>query len=59
MTVLEANQAYRAAMAILWEARVAVHEEHDDISHGIICRAQNHLTEQEHADMKASFAVSQ
>ena len=55
MTVLEANQAYRAAMDILWVARLAAHNEHNDVMHSFICDAQEHLTDQEHADMKASF----
>jgi hypothetical protein len=56
VTVLEGNQAYRAAMKLLWDARLATHNEHDLVSHGIICNAQQHLTNQENADMKASFA---
>lgn len=55
MTVLEGNQAYRAAMKILWKARLAVHEEHDLIIHNKICRVQDRLTEQETRDMEQSF----
>lgn len=57
MTVLEGNQAYRAAMAILWQARLAVHSEHDEIAHALICHAQTKLTQQETRDMEASFAA--
>jgi hypothetical protein len=56
MTVLEANQAYRKAMEILSAARLAVYREHDLLAHDIISRTERHLTDQEHADMKASFA---
>jgi hypothetical protein len=56
MTVLEGNQAYRAAMTILADARRAVYNANDLWAHGVLCRAQNHLTTQEQADMKASFA---
>jgi hypothetical protein len=56
MTVLEGNQAYRAAMQLLWIARVETQTEYNDVAYQLICRVQHRLTEQENKDMQASFA---
>jgi hydrogenase maturation factor len=56
MTVLEGNQSYRAAMTILKTARMALLAENDDATYYMLVHASYQLTEQEHRDMKASFA---
>jgi hypothetical protein len=55
MTVLEGNQAYRAAMVILKTARLVAAAEENDYTHKLIYDAQTHLTAQETRDMKAGF----
>jgi hypothetical protein len=55
MTVLEANQAYRAAMNILKDARMKALAENNDVVYQVLCHAGDSLTNREHKDMKASF----